>query len=187
MTVLSDGMGSGPAAKQESGAAVELIQKFSKSGFNKITAINTVNSIMSIKFSEEENFSTMDMSSIDLYNGNVDFIKVGAVASFIKTPQEIITIKSRTLPMGVMDKVDIDVFRKSVSNGDIIIMLRDVVLDYNNEAVGKEEWMIDFLNNCNCSNPNELCNEILIKAKELSGGKIRDDMTVIVEKIHNLF
>lgn len=187
MTILSDGMGSGPAAKQESGAAVELIQKFLKSGFNKITAINTVNSIMSIKFSEEENFSTMDMSSIDLYNGNIDFIKVGAVASFIKTPQEIVTIKSRTLPMGVLDKVDIDVFRKNVGNGDIIIMLSDGVLDYNNEAVGKEEWMIDFLNNCNCSNPNELCNQILIKAKELSGGKIRDDMTVIVEKIHNLF
>ena len=187
MTILSDGMGSGPIAKQESGAAVELIHKFSKSGFNKITAINTVNSIMSIKFSENEKFSTVDMNSIDLYNGDVDFIKVGAVASFIKTPSEVIVIKSRTLPMGVLDKVDIDVFKKRVKNGDFIIMLSDGVLDYDNEVAGREEWMVDFLKNNDCSSPNELCSEILSKTMELSGGKVRDDMTVIVEKVYSLY
>jgi stage II sporulation protein E len=183
MTVLSDGMGSGPAAKQESGAAVELIHKFSKSGFNKITAINTVNSIMSIKSSEEEKFSTLDICSVDPYNGDVDFIKIGAAASFIKTGRDVISIKSGTLPMGVLDKVDMDVIRKKVGNGDYIIMLSDGVLDYDNEAMGKEEWMTEFLKNCNFYSPDEMCSEILSKAKELSGGKIRDDMTVVVEKV----
>jgi len=127
------------------------------------------------------------MNSIDLYNGDVDFIKVGAVASFIKTPSEVIVIKSRTLPMGVLDKVDIDVFKKRVKNGDFIIMLSDGILDYDNEVAGREEWMVDFLKNNDYSSPNELCSEILSKTMELSGGKVRDDMTVIVEKVYSLY
>jgi stage II sporulation protein E len=69
MSVISDGMGSGPRAGRESEAAVELIEKFTSAGFSKITAINTVNSIMTLRFSEEEKFSTIDLSSIDLYTG----------------------------------------------------------------------------------------------------------------------
>ncbi len=69
MTIISDGMGSGPQAVQESSAVVELIERFAQSGFSKITAINTINSIMSIKFSQDEKFSTVDLSNIDLYEG----------------------------------------------------------------------------------------------------------------------
>ncbi len=75
MSVISDGMGSGPQAGRESEAAVELIEKFTSAGFSKITAINTVNSIMTLRFSEEEKFSTIDLSSIDLYTGEIDFLE----------------------------------------------------------------------------------------------------------------
>lgn len=84
MTVISDGMGSGHEAGQESTAAVELVEKLAKAGFSKITAINTVNSVMSPKFFNDEKFSTLDLCSIDLYSGEVNFMKVGAAASFIK-------------------------------------------------------------------------------------------------------
>ncbi len=187
MTILSDGMGSGPDAKRESSAAVELLHKFSKSGFSKFTAINIVNSMLSIKFSENEKFSTVDISNVDLYTGEVDFIKVGAASSFIKTSREVIPVKSRTLPMGVLDSVDIDVNKKKIKNGDFIVMLSDGVVDYDSSAPGKDEWIEEFLNNKNYTSPEELCSAILSKAKELSGGKVRDDMTVIVEKVYSLY
>lgn len=187
MAIISDGMGSGPQAEQESTAAVELIEKFAESGFSKATAINTVNSIMTLKFSEDEKFSTVDLSSVDLYAGEVDFMKVGAVASFIKSGNRIETIKSKTLPMGILDKVDIDIVKKTVKNGDIIVMVSDGMLDYDNEHAGKEDWVVDFLGKTSCSNPKELAEQLINKAKELSGEKIKDDMTVLVSKVYSLY
>ncbi|MBC2582589.1 stage II sporulation protein E [Clostridium sp. DJ247] len=187
MTILSDGMGSGPQANKESSAAVELIEKFTKAGFSKLTAINTINSIMTIKFSENEKFSTLDLSSADLYEGEMDFMKVGAVASFIKRGDDVEVINSKTLPIGVLDKPDVDVTRKKIKNGDIIIMLSDGVIDYENKSAGKIDWIVDFLKGTKVTDPRELCNEIIEKAKELSGGKTRDDMTAIVQKIYSLY
>ena len=187
MTIISDGMGSGPQASKESGAAVELIEKFAKAGFNKLTAINTINSIMTIKFSEAEKFSTLDLSSMDLYDGEIDFIKVGAVASFIKRGDEVEIINSKTLPIGVLDKPDIDITKKKLKNGDIIVMLSDGVLDYESESAGKVEWIVEFLKNSKNTDPKELCQNIIDKAKELSGGKVKDDMTAIVQRIYNLY
>jgi len=187
MTIISDGMGSGPQADQESSAAVELIENFAKAGFNKLTAINTVNSIMTIKFCEDEKFSTLDLSSIDLYEGEIDFMKVGAVASFIKRGEDIEVISSKTLPIGVLDKPDIDITRKKIKNGDFIIMLSDGVLDYENEEAGKVDWIVEFLKNSKCNDAKELCEGIIKKAKELSGNKVKDDMTVVVEKIYSLY
>jgi stage II sporulation protein E len=187
MTIISDGMGSGPQAEQESNAAVELIEKFAHTGFNKITAINTVNSIMTLKFSADEKFSTVDFSSIDLYNGEAEFMKVGAVASFIKSGSKVEVIKSKTLPMGVLDKVDIDIIKKKVKNGDIVVMLTDGILDYNNETAGRVDWVVDYLEKTSCSNPKDLADEIIEKAQELSGGKVKDDMTVVVSKVYALY
>ncbi|ERI91473.1 stage II sporulation protein E [Clostridiales bacterium oral taxon 876 str. F0540] len=187
MTIISDGMGSGPQAEQESNAAVELIEKFAHTGFNKITAINTVNSIMTLKFSADEKFSTVDLSSLDLYTGEAEFMKVGAVASFIKSGNKVEVIKSKTLPMGVLDKVDVDIIKRKVKNGDIIIMLTDGMLDYNNEAAGKVDWVVDFLENSNCVNPKDLVEQLVEKAKELGGGKAKDDMTVVVSKVYSLY
>ncbi|MFL0195152.1 stage II sporulation protein E [Clostridium sp. WILCCON 0269] len=187
MTIISDGMGSGPLAGEESNAAVELIERFAKAGFNKMTAINTVNSIMSIKFAEDEKFSTLDLSSINLYKGEVDFMKVGATASFIKRGDDIIIIKSKTLPIGILDKPDVDIISKSVINGDFIIMVSDGIIDYNSEAAGNFQWMIEFLRELDCTEPKDMCEKIINKSKELSGGKVKDDMTVIVEKVYTLY
>ena len=83
-------MGSGPEASKESKMTVDLVEKFINCGFGIDTALNTVNSIMTMKFDEDEKFSTLDMNTIDLYSGKISFIKVGATTSFIKRGKEII-------------------------------------------------------------------------------------------------
>ncbi|MBU3129189.1 stage II sporulation protein E [Clostridium tagluense] len=187
MSIISDGMGSGPEAGRESEAAVELIEKFTSAGFSKITAINTVNSIMTLRFSQEEKFSTIDLSSIDLYTGEIDFMKVGAVATFLKSGDRLEIIKSKSLPIGVLDKADIDIQQMRLKNGDIIVMLSDGVLDYNDENVGRVDWIVDYLGKNNCNNPKELADGLLSEAKKLSGNRVKDDMTVLVSKIYSLY
>ncbi|MPM25190.1 Stage II sporulation protein E [bioreactor metagenome] len=184
MVVLSDGMGSGPQAGRESEAAVELIEKFTGAGFSKTTAINTVNSIMTLKFSEEEKFSTVDLSSIDLYTGEIDFMKVGAVASIIKSDDTVDIIKSKTLPIGILDKADIEVHKKRLKHGDIVVMLSDGVLDYDDESCGKVDWVLDYICRNDGLTPRDLAEGIIAEAKKLSGNKVKDDMTVVVSKIY---
>lgn len=187
MVILSDGMGSGPRAEQESSATVELIKKFSKAGFDRVNAISTVNSILSVKFSDEEKFCTVDLNNIDLYSGETSFIKVGSASSFIKRANGVEVIDSKTLPIGVLDKLDVEVIEKNVSNGDLIIMISDGVLDYDNNSLGKTEWMVDYLKDTNCSDPKELSSKLLAKAKEMSGGRVKDDMMIAVSKIYSLY
>ena len=56
-----------------------------------------VNTVMGIKFSEDERFSTLDLSLVDLYSGDVEFMKVGAPTSFIKSGKKITRIESKNI------------------------------------------------------------------------------------------
>ncbi|MHC1685541.1 MAG: stage II sporulation protein E [Clostridiaceae bacterium] len=187
MIMISDGMGSGSQAGQESQAAVDLIEKFTMAGFSKATAINSVNSIMSMKFSEDEKFSTVDLGSIDLYSGEAEFMKVGAVSSFIKRKNKVMEIKSTTLPIGVLDKADVEHIQCKLESGDIVVMLSDGVVDYDSEHAGRTDWIIDYLKEVKSNNPKDIVDGLITESKKLCGGKVKDDMTAIVSKIYNVF
>ncbi|MGL5353502.1 MAG: stage II sporulation protein E [Clostridium sp.] len=186
LSIISDGMGSGPEAGIESKVAVDLVETFINSGFSEITAINTVNSIMGMKFSEDEKFTTLDLNIIDLYSGDVDFIKVGGVASFIKRGDDIKVIKSESLPFGILDSVDINVVKRKLKHGDLLITLSDGVVDVDKNNQGSYLWLEEYLKDAD-SNPEALSRDILEKAKALSGGKVTDDMTVLVSKIYSVY
>src|SRR5699024_10249353 len=56
---LSDGMGTGERAYEDSESVINLLEQFIEAGFSKEAAIKLINSVMVIK-SEEQTFSTMD-------------------------------------------------------------------------------------------------------------------------------
>lgn len=186
LTIVSDGMGSGPEAGVESGLAVDLIEKFIENGFSEKTAINTVNSIMAMKFNEDEKFTTMDLNIIDLYTGEAEFIKIGGVVSFIKSGEEVKVIKSNSLPFGILDSVDISSNKMKLKHGDIIVSISDGVLDIDKNNVGSYSWLEEYLRYAD-TNPSALSRDILEKAVVLSGGKVWDDMTVLVSKMYSVY
>ncbi|MGL5378813.1 stage II sporulation protein E [Clostridium sp.] len=186
LTMVSDGMGSGPEAGVESKVAVDLVDKFIGAGFSNKTAINTVNSIMGMKFSEDEKFTTLDLSVIDLYTGETEFIKIGGVASFIKRGEEIEVIKSESLPFGILDNVDVNIEKRRLRHGDIIVTITDGVLDIDKNNVGSFEWLEEYLRYAD-TNPDALSRDILERAKSLSGGRTLDDMTVLISKIYSVY
>ncbi|WP_035292682.1 stage II sporulation protein E [Clostridium sp. KNHs214] len=187
LMLLSDGMGSGPEASEESAAVVEMIENFMNSGFSENTSINAVNSIMSLKFYEEEKFSTVDLGNVNLYTGEVEFIKVGAASTFIKKSNVVKTIESKSLPIGILDKVDADLKKCNLSNGDIIVMVTDGVVDYNSENVGRNDWVVRYLEKTNSNNPREVAEGLMEQSMKLSKGKVRDDMTIMVSKVYDLY
>lgn len=179
---LSDGMGVGRKANQESNITISLLEKFLEAGFDKELALKTINSILLLK-SSDEMFSTVDMTIIDLYMGKAQFIKIGSAPTFIKRKDRVDIINANSLPVGILKDVDFQVYEDNIEDGDLIIMMSDGVLDSNDKVDDKEGWMTEVISNISSVNPQRIATEIINTAKSVSINKNRDDMTVLVTKV----
>lgn len=178
---LSDGMGTGVNANEESESVIELLEQFMEAGFKEESAIRLINSILVLK-SENQSFSTIDLSMLNLYTGVCDFVKIGAATTFIKRDHWVETISSTTMPAGVFNQVDLDQKSKKLYDGDYIIMMSDGVLDClpgNN----KERLMQELILELTITNPQEIANRILKEALAQNQEVPPDDMTVLVAGI----
>ena len=180
ITILSDGMGVGSKAAKESRGAVVLLENMLQSGLDYKAALKTINSILGIR-SSEEIFATVDLLSIDLVTAQAQFSKVGSVSSFIKRGQEINMIKSNSLPIGILNQIEVEPTQLQLQDGDFIIMITDGVLESKENLTIKEEWIIKLLKNNLIDDPTSLAQYILEKAEENSNRD--DDMTVLVIKV----
>ena len=182
LLALSDGMGSGKYAKMESNATIELLEDFLQAGFSKDLAINMINSMLFLK-SSKDTFSTLDMCTIDLYTGICEILKIGAVSTIIMHNDKIDIVKSSSLPVGILNNIDIDIRKKRLSDGDIIVMYTDGVIDSTNAIINKEHWIVNILLENKSKNPEDIANAILKKTKENYKDKIGDDITILVARI----
>ena len=181
LLALSDGMGSGERAKEESAAAIELFENFMETGFDKEVAIKLINSVLVLK-SEPKSFSTLDICTINMYSGVCELVKIGACESFIVSNEKTEVINSSSLPVGMLEKVDMETSSLQLSDGDLIIMITDGVRDcFPSESdKGRLENIIRAVKN---KDPHTISETILNAAKELSGGTAKDDMTVLTAKV----
>lgn len=176
---LSDGMGTGRRAAKESSAIVELLGDFLRAGFDKTVAVKLVNSIMVMK-SAQEAFATVDMCVIDLYTGEVEFMKNGAEPSYIKKPDHAEIVRAASLPVGLVSAVDVETFARRLEVGDTIVMVTDGI----EQKDGKNGWIRDLIERADAKMPaQELADQIMEKSVALKGGEPDDDMTVIVLRL----
>ena len=178
---LSDGMGSGSRANQESEMVVDLLQKFIEAGFRKETAIKLMNSAMVLQ-GEENSFSTLDYAMINLYTGQLDLIKIGGAATFIKRKDEVECIDEGTLPAGADVRMEIESTKKQLQNGDFLVMVTDGVIEYLHVRNPKET-LADIIAMANTDNAGVLAETILSQVLIRNGGHAMDDMTVLVTGI----
>ena len=178
---LSDGMGSGSRANQESEMVVELLQKFIEAGFRKEIAIKLMNSAMVLQ-GEENNYSTLDYAMINLYTGQMEMIKIGGAVTFIKRGTEVECIEGGTLPGGADVRMEIVSQKKQLQNGDFLVMLTDGVIEYLHVRNPKETLM-DIISSIETENAGVLAENILQQVLYRCGGRALDDMTVLVTSI----
>lgn len=178
---LSDGMGSGSKACKESETVIELLEKLLDAGFEKETAIQMVNSAMVLQ-GDDGSFSTVDLSSINLYSGVCEFLKIGASTTFIRRRKSVETIQSTNLPIGIFHQIEVDKTLKKLYGGEYVIMVSDGVI----EAIPRkerEEVMKDIIFKSKARHPKEMAEKIINQVLEYSGEVIMDDMTVLVSGI----
>lgn len=183
LLALADGMGSGKGAREESAASIEMYEDFMEAGFDKDSALDIINSVL-LAGGENECFSTLDICTINMYSGETEFVKIGAVSTFILRDNGIELIKADTLPVGILEQVDTYVTKTTVNEGDRIIMVTDGILESTGYVVKNEKWLLNVIDENRDKNPKAMAEIILNRAKENSGSVIRDDMTVLVAEVY---
>ncbi len=182
LLAISDGMGSGPEAMKSSKIAIKMLERLLKAGFEKEVSLELINSTLSAN-SKDDMYATLDIQILDLFNGNMEFIKNGACPTYIKRGGEVQLLKSVTLPAGVLDKSDLVVYDYDLQDGDIIVMCTDGVIESNTEYINKELWVKYLLEDIGADDAQKIANLILDEAIDNDFGRQKDDMTVIVAKV----
>ena len=181
VVILSDGMGSGEKACQESSAVIERMETLLEAGHTVNRAMNIVNNTL-LAAGELSNMSTLDVCSLDLYTGKCEFRKMGAAASFIKSSVYVEPVAMNRLPLGIFFRNEDDYISREIMDKDYLIMVTDGVLDAFS-AGDYEEMLGQYLRDMRECSPAEVAQRILQFALKCSGGHIRDDMTILVLEV----
>ncbi|WP_085522363.1 stage II sporulation protein E [Tuberibacillus sp. Marseille-P3662] len=182
---ISDGMGNGERAHVESQETLQLLSKVLKSGIDETIAIKSINSILSLR-STEEIFSTLDLALVDLQDAGVKFLKIGSHPSFIKRGQQVNMIEGSNLPMGIIqDFTDVEVVGDQLKAGDLLIMMSDGIFDGPKHVENKEIWMKRKIKEMETDEPQEIADLLLEEVIRTKGGEIDDDMTVVISRIEH--
>ena len=180
LVALSDGMGSGEEANKSSSQALKMLENLLLSGFEKNTSIELINT--ALMNTENEVFATLDIAIIDLYKGNIEFIKSGACPSYIKNKNKVQILKASSLPTGIIHDTNLQVMDRDIENGDIMLICSDGILDSNIEYKNKELWIRYLLEDIETTNTRKIADLILNEAIDNNYGTAKDDMSVIVCK-----
>jgi stage II sporulation protein E len=179
---LSDGMGNGQRAQEESSAALKLLRRLLQSGMCEERAVDTVNSILSLR-SADEMFATVDLAIVDLNTAKGRFMKIGSTPGFVKRGKQVMTLSAANPPIGILSEIEIEPIEMQLQPGDLVILMTDGVYDAPRRAVNKDAVMTRLISEIDTKDPQDFADCLLEKVVRYHGGRISDDMTVVVAKV----
>lgn len=182
---ICDGMGTGKKAWKYSEIVIDLLEKMIDSGFEESTTLKLANGVM-LTGNQWQEPAAVDMALIDQYSGTCQFLKLGAACTYVKRGSWVECIKSTSLPLGVLEEIDMETITKKLYDGDFVIMVSDGIVDALN-CQDKEEAMGRIIMDINTSNPKQMAAGILTKALTMCKGVPKDDMTVICTGVWEKF
>ena len=179
--MIADGMGSGENACKDSQSVIEFMEKFLDAGFQKEKAFSMINAAIAAQ-TQCCNLTTLDLCMLDLHSGEAEFLKAGAASSFRKRGHIVEEITSDMLPLGSLMEISPMTQGITLMDGDMLIMMSDGVTDcFENEKGSKR--LQDIIAQHDSVNPREMSDYLLQYAINCQGGRIRDDMTILVAGI----
>lgn len=176
IAIISDGMGSGGRAAVDGAMASGIMTRLIKAGIGFDASLKIVNSALLVK-SGDESLATIDLAALDLFNGNVEFMKAGAPLSLLRKSGRAVIIDAPSLPIGILNDISFTKSLDNLSNGDLLVLVSDGAL-----AAG-DEWVCDAVEAWSGQVPQELAEEIVTQAITRRGDGHDDDITALVMRI----
>lgn len=177
---LSDGMGSGETAWEESKRVIELTEQLLAAGYSPRAALKLVNTILLLTGSEQHP-ATIDLCCIDLFTGVLDAMKLGAVATFVIGDNGVELLEASAVPAGVLNPVEPVLLSKKLWENNRIVMVSDGILDAL-PGEEKERVLREYLESMPIKTPQDMADRILWFANSFTQ-EARDDMTVLTAGI----
>ena len=172
--LLSDGMGSGEAARRESALTCRLLEQFLQAGIEPEAALKTLNAAMALRGEETGSFTTVDLVTCRPETGETAFYKYGAAPSYIKKGGAVRRITGGTLPAGLRNgSAPPDITRATLEPESFAVMVSDGVAD-----PGRDEWLQDLLAGWDGDDPQALAS--LILRESLRREDLQDDCGIQV-------
>ncbi len=175
--LISDGMGCGYDARNESEGLIKLIKEFILAGFDVETAIKTVNSALCLRIYGEHTAS-LDMLCIDRNKGLARIFKIGCAETLYISENKFETLFPISLPAGLLENINLQPQTRRIHKGDTFIMASDGVTQCGG-VFG--EWAKKEYNE-NLT-PQELSKKITDKSISKWNGAAFDDLSVVVVRI----
>jgi len=169
---LSDGMGRGRKARNESEAAIRLLFRLYHSGVQKELVYENVNRML-LAQNESEIYATLDAVSIDLNTGEAEMLKYGAPPSFLLREGQVRTICGEALPCGILAEAQPSVIRIRLQRNDRIVLCSDGVQDVLTEGMENTIRAAE--------QAGGTTGDALLELAQTRGGS--DDMTVMVIRV----
>lgn len=179
---ISDGMGNGVRANEESKETLRLLQQILQTGIPEKVAIKSINSILALRTTDEM-FATLDLAVINLHNAFVRFLKIGSTPSFVKRGDQLLKIEASNLPMGIIREFDVDIVNEQLQSEDILIMMSDGIFDGPKHIENTDVWLKRKIREMETDQPQEIADLLLEEVIRTRSGEIEDDMTVLVAKV----
>ncbi|WP_419893225.1 stage II sporulation protein E [Oceanobacillus kimchii] len=179
---ISDGMGNGKRAREESMETLRLLQQILQSGIKEKVAIKSINSILSLRTTEEM-FATLDLAVIDLHDAYAQFVKIGSTPSFIRRGANMFKIEASNLPIGIIKEFDVEIVKEQLLPDDLLIMMSDGIFDGPQHVENIDIWLKRKIKEMDTDDPQEIADLLLEEVIRTRSGEIIDDMTVLVAKV----
>lgn len=170
---ISDGMGQGSKASEDSTLTLDIVKQLIVNGISLNDTIQSVNALLKIK-NRNDMFTTLDMIEVNLVLGNATLIKYGACPTYILRDYEIITLKSQSLPMGIISPIETSLEKFQLMENDIVFMVSDGFSHSFDDFLEKNKYLIDE------DHPKEIAHLFM---NLVSDEDRSDDMTLFVLKI----
>ena len=173
LAALSDGMGHGENAALASRQTVELLRLCLDAGYTRQQTLTAVNGMLLLG-SGGERFATADVLTIDLWKGHAALDKLGAAASWVYHNGELSRVTGDSLPLGIIEEIDLSGSQLRLDAGDAVILLTDGVEDAFRSCQALEEALLNALS---CESPVQAAESLLSSALAADNGERRDDQS----------
>ncbi len=173
--LLCDGMGSGPAAGEDSSLAVRLLEQFLRAGIPAETALRTLSSALALRGESSGGFTTIDLLRLDLFTGSMWVYKYGAAPTYVRKGKAVTRITGASLPAGLSagEGGSPDVTPLKLEPGDMVLLVSDGVA-----GGGDDQWLRDMFSAFEGDSPKDLACALI---QESDGKEVGpDDRTALV-------
>ena len=175
LIALSDGMGTGYAAAEQSAGALESLEGLIAAGMDPVLAVRGTNAVR--RALGGESYATLDVALMDLVAGELASLKIGAPETYLWRGDGVHVLHGEALPLGVLPEAEATVQHVALHAGDRLVLVSDGVLETMPGQRGA--WLEAILATLGGRDPQFLAEAILDAALGRRSAP-RDDATVLV-------